>query len=216
MTSEFDIHSAALLVIDFQQDFLRGEILQTVGASDVLLRAEKVLAVARAIKMPIIHTKEVHRKQMVDFGRELDGAESVHCLENHPGTDFYPALYPIDGEFTIEKRRYSAFFATDLDLLLRGIKVDTLIIMGTLTNVCVHYTAVDAHQHDYFFYVIEDCCVGSDWDAHWSALKAMGYLQQRARITHLEFVSAITDFKSTVCILGTATEELKPLDSLIV
>lgn len=196
MALEFDLYSTALLVIDFQQDFLQGELLQSVGASDVLPKAEKVLAVARAAGLPIIHTKEVHRKQMVDFGRELDGAEPVHCLENRAGTDFHPTLYPVDGEFTIQKRRYSAFFATDLDLLLRGIKVNTLVLMGTLTNVCVHYTAVDAHQHDYFFYVIEDCCVGADWDAHWSALKAMEYLQYQSRITHVDFVSMLTAAES--------------------
>lgn len=195
MASEFDIHSTALLVIDFQQDFLQGKLLQTVGAADVLPRAKKVLAVARAAGLPIIHTKEVHRKQMVDFGRELDGAEPVHCLENRPGTDFHPAICPIDGEFIIQKRRYSAFFATDLDLLLRGLKVKTLILMGTLTNVCVHYTAVDAHQYDYFFHVIEDCCVGSNWDTHLSALAAMEYLQHRSRITHLDFVSRVTAFE---------------------
>ncbi|MCU0550190.1 MAG: cysteine hydrolase [Leptolyngbya sp. Prado105] len=201
MALEFNIQSTALLLIDFQRDFLQGEVLQTVGASDVLHKAEKVLAVARAAEIPIIHTKEVHREQMVDFGRELDGAEPIHCLENRPGTDFHPALYPIGGEFTIEKRRYSAFFATDLDLLLRGLKVDTLIMMGTLTNVCVHYTAVDAHQHDYFFHVIEDCCVGSDWNAHGSALKAMEYLQQKARITHLDFVSSVTSLKLPPCMV---------------
>jgi biuret amidohydrolase len=195
MASEFDLHSTALLVIDFQQDFLQGELLQTVGSADLVPRATKVLAVARAAGLPIIHTREVHRKQMVDFGRELDGAEPVHCLENRPGADFHPALCPIDGEFTVQKRRYSAFFATDLDLLLRGLRVNTLILMGTLTNVCVHYTAVDAHQYDYFFYVIEDCCVGSDWGAHSSALKAMEYLQHQSRITCSDFVSRVTAFE---------------------
>lgn len=198
MASEFALHSTALLVIDFQQDFLKGELLQTVGAEDVLPRAKKVLAVARAAGLPVIHTKEVHRKQMVDFGRELDGAEPIHCLENRPGTDFHPALCPIDGEFKIQKRRYSAFFATDLDLLLRGLRVNTLILMGTLTNVCVHYTAVDAHQYDYFFHVIEDCCFGSDWDAHSSALEAMEYLQHQSRITHLDFVSMVAALELVV------------------
>lgn len=192
----FDIHSTALLVIDFQQDFLAGEPLQTVGADEVLPKAKEVLVAARAAKLPIIHTQEVHRKQMVDFGRELDGSEPVHCLENSRGTDFHPDLYPIDGEFTIAKRRYSGFFATDLDLLLRGLNVKTLIVMGTLTNVCVHYTVLDAHQHDYFFYVVEDCCIGSDWDAHWSALKAMEYLQRNSRITHLECLEAFSTWNS--------------------
>lgn len=192
MIPTFDASSTALLIIDFQHDIFNGGALQTVGSAEVLPKAKKALAAAREAELPIIHTKEVHRKEMVDFGRELDGSEPVHCLETWSGTDFHPDLFPRDGEFTIAKRRYSAFFATDLDLLLRGLKVDTVVIMGTLTNVCVHYTTVDAHQHDYFFHVIEDCCMGSDWNAHWAALNAMEYLQHRSRITHLEFIQAVS------------------------
>jgi biuret amidohydrolase len=191
MVLKFDRRSTALLIIDFQQDIFEGGVLATVGSAEVLPKAKAVLAATRLAGLPIIHTKEVHRKEMVDFGRELDGIEPVHCLETWPGTDFHPDLYPKDGEFTIAKRRYSAFFATDLDLLLRGLKVDTVVIMGTLTDVCVHYTMVDAHQHDYFVHVIDDCCMGSDWDAHWAALNAIQYLQSKSRIMHLDYIEAI-------------------------
>ncbi|MEB3211151.1 MAG: isochorismatase family cysteine hydrolase [Leptolyngbyaceae bacterium] len=187
-----DRTSTALLVIDFQEDVFTGGPLPTVGSADVLPKAKRVLEAARQAKMPIIHTQEVHRKEMVDFGRELDGAEPVHCLETWAGTDFYPELYPIDGEHVIVKRRYSAFFATDLDLLLRGLGIKTLVIMGALTNVCVHYTSLDAHQHDYFFHVIEDCCIGSDWEAHWAALTAMAYLQRKSRVLCNDAIAAMT------------------------
>ncbi|MDX2212399.1 MAG: isochorismatase family cysteine hydrolase [Oculatellaceae cyanobacterium bins.114] len=193
MVLTLNANSTALLVIDFQQDIFNGGPLQTVGSTEVLPKAKSVLSVTRNAGLPIIHTKEVHRKEMVDFGRELDGSEPVHCLETWSGTDFHSELYPQDGEFAIAKRRYSAFFATDLDLLLRGLKIDTLVIMGTLTDVCVHYTTVDAHQHDYFVYVIEDCCMGSTWDAHWAALNAIKYLQRNSRITHLEFIQAVSN-----------------------
>jgi biuret amidohydrolase len=194
MVLTIDASSTALLVIDFQEDIFKGGPLQTVGAADVLPKAKNVLSATRSAGLPIIHTKEVHRKEMVDFGRELDGTEPIHCLETWAGTDFHPDLSPRDGEFAITKRRYSAFFATDLDLLLRGLKIKTLVIMGTLTNVCVHYTAVDAHQHDYFVYVIEDCCMGSDEEAHWAALNAIEYLQRKARITHTDYVQAVLRF----------------------
>lgn len=192
MLPMFDLKSTALLIIDFQADYFNDGAIHVTGAAEVQPKAQQVLAAARTAGLPIIHTKEVHRKEMVDFGRELDGAEPVHCLETWAGTDFHPDFSPRDGEFTIAKRRYSAFFATDLDLLLRGLSIKTLVIMGTLTNVCVHYTAVDAHQHDYHFYVIEDCCMGSDWDAHWAALKSMAYLQQKSRLTHHEFIEAMS------------------------
>lgn len=130
---------------------------------------------------------------MVDFGRELDGAEPVHCLETWASTDYYWELAPIEGEFAIAKRRYSCFVGTDLEILLRGLKVDTLLLVGTMTNVCVHYTVADAYQKDYYFHVIEDCCAGSDWDAHRAALKAMAYLQTGARISAKDCVAALSN-----------------------
>ncbi|WP_026102592.1 cysteine hydrolase family protein [Pleurocapsa sp. PCC 7319] len=190
MNFNLDRDHTALLIIDFQADVFNGGALQLVGTDAVLPKAKRVLAAAREIGLPIIHTQEVHRKEMVDFGRELDGTEPVHCLETWVGTDFHPELYPRDGEYAIAKRRYSCFFGTDLEILLRGLKIDTLVVMGTMTNVCVHYTVAEAHQRDYHFYVIEDCCAGSDWDAHEAALKAMQYLQKDSLISSQVFIDA--------------------------
>lgn len=192
MTLNLNLNSTALILVDMQGGPVFGDgTLPHASTEETLPNAKRVLATARAAKMPIIHFKEVHRKEMVDFGRELDGAEPIHCLETWASTDFYWELAPIDGEFSISKRRYSCFFGTDLEILLRGLKVDTVVLMGGMTNVCVHYTAADAHQRDYHFHVIEDCCSGSDWEAHWAALTAMEYLQTGARILHSDFVEAV-------------------------
>jgi nicotinamidase-related amidase len=192
MVLSLNPQKTALLCIDMQAGVFTGEgALTIVGAAEMLPNAKKVLASARAAKMPVIHFKEVHRKEMVDFGRELDGAEPIHCLETWASTDYHHELAPIEGEFTISKRRYSCFFGTDLEILLRGLKVDTLVLTGTMTNVCVHYTAADAHQNDYHFHVVEDCCAGSDWEAHGAALKAMEYLQTGARISHQDFIRSL-------------------------
>ena len=88
-----------------------------------------------------------------------------------------------EGDFLIRKRRYSAFFGTDFEILLKGLQVDTLLMVGGLTDVCVHYTFVDGHQSDYFCRVIEDCVAGSSLAAHEASLKAMEYLQTGARIS---------------------------------
>lgn len=191
--------NTALICVDMQAGvFAEGGTLPHVGTDEVLPKAKKVLAAARQAKIPIIHFKEVHRKEMIDFGRELDGAEPVHCLETWSSTDYYQELAPIDGEFALAKRRYNCFFGTDLEILLRGLKVDTVVLMGTMTNVCVHYTAADAHQRDYHFHVIADCCAGSDWDAHWAALKAMEYLQTGACILHADFIQALSLMEAKV------------------
>ena len=181
----------ALVVIDIQAGASTGEdTLAVVGADEAIANAVEVLRAARAAGLPVIHFKEVHRKEMVDFGRELDGSEPVHCLDSWPGTDYHPDTYPIDGEHPMQKRRYSCFVGTDLSILLRGLGVDTLVLVGAMTNVCVHYTFADAHQEDLHVHVVEDAVYGSDWPAHHAALTAMAYLQRDARVTTAEVVAA--------------------------
>ena len=77
------------------------------GHAERVERAERLLAAARAAGIPVVFFQEVHRPSGVDFGRELDGVEGVHCVEGQPGTDLEPSLRPEPGEFHIVKRRYS-------------------------------------------------------------------------------------------------------------
>lgn len=177
--------NCALLVIDIQQEDFRELTEENINEPRwaCIRNARRVLDIFRAKKLPVIQIKEVHRADMVDFGRELDGSEGIHCMENSPDTDYARLTYPIEGEYLITKRRYSAFFGTDLEILLKGLHVDTLYLIGGLTDVCIHYTAVDAHQHDYHIKVVTDAVAGSSEEAHRYALKAIRYLQRDALIT---------------------------------
>ena len=183
---------SALLVIDIQQEDFREMREDNLNdpAWDCIRNAKRVLDVFRAKKLPVIQIKEVHRPDMVDFGRELDGSEGIHCIEDSPYTDYAKLTYPIQGEYLISKRRYSAFFGTDLEILLKGLHVDTLYLIGGLTYVCIHYTAVDAHQHDYHIKVVTDAVAGSSTEAHHYALRAIQYLQRNALITVSDIESA--------------------------
>lgn len=185
--------NSALLVIDPQVEATaEGEgTLKAIGSTTAVERIVELLDAARRSRIPVIFTQEVHRKELVDFGRELDGAEPIHCVEGTPGVELRPEAKPLDGEWLIQKRRYSAFFATDLDLLLHGIGVDTLIVCGFLTDVCVHYSCVGAHQRDYHLYVARDATAGSSLAASEAALAAIEYLQRDSVRTTRELVSAI-------------------------
>ncbi len=186
MIAAADEQRLALVVIDAQVDFLamaEAGSTDTCSADDALAGIVRLLRAARATGRPVIFTQEVHRPQLVDFGRELDGEEPVHCLEGAPGTELVRELRPADGEWTIRKRRYSAFFATDLDLLLRGLGVQTIVACGYLTDVCVHYTCVDAHQHDYRIRLARDACAGSSAAASRASFAAVEYLQHGAIVT---------------------------------
>jgi nicotinamidase-related amidase len=140
--------------------------------------------------------QEAHRRNLIDFGRELDGAEDVHLLEGDPGTEIAEALGLEPDDYVIRKRRYSCFFGTEFEILLKGLRADTLIMIGGHTDVCVHYSFVDGHQHDYFCRVVDDCVAGSSLDAHESALRAMEYLQTGARRSSADVIAAFEDYKN--------------------
>jgi nicotinamidase-related amidase len=187
-----------LIVVDIQGASMDGQeagIAIMPGMGERMLRSRTVIDAARANGVPIIFLQEIHRRTMVDFGRELDGDEGVHLLEDWPNTAIAAdvvGLLPED--YVIQKRRYSGFIGTDLDILLRGLRAETLYLIGGLTNVCVHYTFADAHQSDYHVRVVEDCVGGSSVDAHDAALIAMEYLQHGARRSATEIIAAFDSF----------------------
>lgn len=185
-----------LIVIDIQEnDFsdtpVEGGIPSMPGYLDRVARTRQLVDVAHDVGVPIVFVKEVHRPDHVDFGRELDGSEGVHCIETDPRTDYARAMDPRPTDYFIAKRRYSCFFGTDLEILLKGLRANTLILTGGLTDVCVHYTFVDGHQRDYFCRVVEDCVAGSSKRAHDGALEAMEYLQAGARRSLSEMADAM-------------------------
>ena len=192
----------ALIVVDIQaltfDETIRHRAIPNMpGYKDRMLKARRLIDKAREQDIPVVFIQEVHRPDLVDFGRELDGDEDVHCLEDDPNTAIAVEQTGFrSDDYLIKKRRYSAFFGTDLEILLRGLKVDTLLLCGGLTDVCVHYTFVDAHQSDYFCRVIEDCVGGSSEEAHEAALRAMEYLQTGARRSLDEVLAAMESCRS--------------------
>lgn len=186
--------NTVLVLIDIQ----KGEVMPAAdvgisvmpGGEERHELARSLLAGARAAGIPPVFIQEVHKRTLVDFGRELDGAEDIHCLEGDEATELTHGLEPTPDEYLIRKRRYSAFFATELDLVLRSYRAKTLILAGALTDVCVHYTFADAHQHDYRCKVVTDCVGGSSQEAHDAALKAMAYLQRDCLVTSEDVLGA--------------------------
>ncbi len=188
---------AAVIVIDIQASTFVDHsadraIANMPGYKDRMLAARPLIDAAHACKVPVVFIQEIHRADGVDFGRELDGDEDVHCLDNDPRTEIaFDEMGYRAGDYTVPKRRYSAFFGTDLEILLRGLKVETLILCGGLTDVCVHYTFVDAHQWDYHCRVVEDCVAGSSVEAHEASLRAMEYLQTGAIRSRDQVINAM-------------------------
>ena len=189
----------ALIVIDIQAETFYDRTDEAIPTmpdyAERMLKARAAIDKAREKGIAVIFIQEVHRPDLVDFGRELDGSEDVHCLETDPGTAIaVDEMGFLPTDYLIRKRRYSAFFGTDFEILLRGLKIDTLLLCGGLTDVCVHYTFVDGHQSDYFCRVIEDCVAGSCESAHEASLRAMEYLQTGARCSLASVLQAMERF----------------------
>ncbi len=195
------VGNIVLIVIDIQKGaFLprcNAGIPTMEGYAENMARARRVIDAAHKAEIPVVFFQEIHRRDMVDYGRELDGSEGIHCLEGELGTPVAAEEMDMrDSDYFIHKRRYSCFFGTELEILLKGLKAETLILIGGMTDVCVHYTFADGHQHDYYCRVIADSVGGTSQAAHDASLNAMEYLQEGAVQTTDQIVIALAERKA--------------------
>jgi nicotinamidase-related amidase len=201
---------AAVLVVDMQHDFLDPDgPCYAPGSEEIVPRVADVIEAARRTGVPVIFTQEAHRPGRIDSGRELDagtgasypGADQSspvpeHCVEGTRGIEIIEELDPRPEDPRIRKRRYSCFLGTDLDLLLGNLEVDTLVVTGVDSNVCVLWTVGDAFQRDYHVRVVSDCVAGTSPEEHEAALLIMGQLVG-GLVTSEEIVAAFQDHVST-------------------
>jgi nicotinamidase/pyrazinamidase len=141
-----------LLIIDLIRDFVNGD-LGNPRAEAVVKKVSRLLAAARDKRLPVIYVTDAHLHD-VDHEFEVWGR---HAEVNTPGAKIVPELAPLKDEYHLYKRRYSAFYATGLDALLRELKIETLILTGVLTNICVQHTAADAFYRGYRIRIPTDC-----------------------------------------------------------
>ncbi|MGQ0668666.1 MAG: isochorismatase family protein [Actinomycetota bacterium] len=152
----------ALLMVDMQRDFVDPEAPTTCApmAQERLPAIRALLDAARDAGIPVFFSRGLVRPDLSDVGlwKGPHGEGRVQ-VEGTPGAEIVPELAPGPTETVIEKRRPSAFFHTDLDLHLRELEVDTLILAGSSMSGCVRATAVDAFSRDYRTIVVRDCVI---------------------------------------------------------
>lgn len=189
------VGNPVLLVIDIQKSAfmeVKAGIPVMPGYRENMERARSVVDAAHDAGIPVVFVQEIHRRDMVDYGRELDGAEDIHCMEGEPGTPVaFEEMGRQPGDYYVPKRRYSCFYGTEMEILLKGLKAQTLILVGGMTDVCVHYSFVDGHQGDYYCRVVADCVGGTSVEAHQASLNAMEYLQDGAVLSAREIITAM-------------------------
>jgi nicotinamidase-related amidase len=190
-----DLARSALVIIDMQRDFLEpGGFGAALGNDVARLQAavgpcREVLAAARAHGMLVIHTREGHRPDLSDAPRlkvergdpalriGAPGPMGRILVRGEPGHDIIADLYPQAGEPVIDKPGKGAFYQTDLDLMLRNRDIETLLVAGVTTEVCVNTTVREANDRGYRCIVLSDCCASYFPEFHAAGLamiKAQG------------------------------------------
>ena len=155
------MNKSALLVVDMVNDFSEPDGLVYYPENSVILpKIAEAVKACRAHGMEIIFMQHCYRKDKYD--KNLLNMRP-NCIEESHGEDINKQLEvdPVH-DYVIKKRRYSAFFGTDLDLVLRENKVENVIVVGTKTNCCIRATVTDAYYLNYNTIVLSDCVATND------------------------------------------------------
>lgn len=140
---------SALLVIDMQRFFLEPDSSTfTCGGLAILPTLKRLIAVFREASRPVIFTRHVHHPNRIDAGIMGWWWEGM-CLEGSPESEVHHDITPLPNEKVILKHRYSAFYNTDLETILRCLKIEDLVVSGIMTNMCCESTVRDAYYRDY-------------------------------------------------------------------
>lgn len=171
---------AALLVIDMQNDFInQGSMVYTPMAEAIVPNLKRLISACRKAKVPIIYTAHVHQDPKVDGGMMADWWPELRdkkvLVAGSKGAEIHSEIAPKPNEKIIYKHRYSAFYNTDLEIILRGLGVTDLIISGVMTNICCESTTRDAFFRDFRIFFLADGTGSINDDLHLSTLRTLAY-----------------------------------------
>jgi nicotinamidase-related amidase len=160
----------ALVVVDMLADFLdpTGTLYCGDAARGIIPAVHEAVEKARARGIPVLYVADTHDPDDPEFQ-----VFPPHCVAGTWGSGVIPEILPQEGEPVIAKRRFSGFYGTDLDLRLRERGIDSLVLVGVCTNICVLYTAADARMRNYGVTVPRDSVASFDPEAGGFALGQM-------------------------------------------
>ena len=206
--AEFDLSKTALIVIDMQNAIIKDRngffqgVYNMVRSRHVIENMTRLVEEMRAIGVPIFFVKVQHRRDGTDIWPKftsdfiISGLEPtpegdvVAMGEGTPGAEFIDELKPLPGDYVIVKRGWSAFYGTDLELLLRRVNIDTLLLAGVVTGGCVESTARSAVERDFNVIFVKDCCADLTEEIH--ELTVSNSFRRLGRVTtSVELIKAV-------------------------
>jgi carbamate kinase len=185
--------NTALVIIDMQRDFLEeGGYMSSMGYSLEAARrciepVKHVLEKMRKLGFHIIHTREGHLPNLSDcqpvkhwrslnlsdFGVGVKGPLGRLLVKGEPGWDIINELKPLESEVIIDKPGKGAFYATELEHILRTLHIQNIVLVGVTTDVCVHTTLREANDRGFECLVLNDATAAAESGVHWSAIRSI-------------------------------------------
>ena len=175
--SDLKINSdkSALLVIDMQNFFLDpASPTFTCGGPVILPNIKSLIDIFREKSRPVIYTCHVHHPEKLDAGI-MEWWWNGMCIEDSEESKVYKSIAPLKGEKIVYKHRYSSFYNTDLETVLRVLKIEDVVITGIMTNMCCESTARDAYYRDYRVFFPADATGSINEEMHLASLLNLSY-----------------------------------------
>lgn len=170
--------TSALVVIDMQNDFCHEGPAASKGfdaghVQSIVPNLQQLITRAREVGTPVVFARvSLTDETVAENFLERSNGRPYPCKEGTWGAEWY-GVSPEPGEVVISKPRFSMFIGTDFRRILQEMGVQSLILTGTRTNVCVECTARDGYQNDFYIVVLSDCTAASDQDTHIDALNRL-------------------------------------------
>jgi len=165
----------ALLVIDIQYQAMSNDIFGVEGIEKIVKNTNSLIKACRQNNIPVIYTRHVYRSSGIDKARyepSVNGIPQAY-REGTREIEIIDEIKPGPDDIVIDKQRWSAFYCTELDIILRSLKVDRLLICGVVTDGCVMTTVYDAYFRDYGIDLVKDACGASNQTVHKAAVLNM-------------------------------------------
>ena len=166
---------SCLLVVDMQRYFVDPAGAAYLPSAQAILGNSRLLIDAfRTAKRPVIYTRHAHHPEGLDLGI-LGKWWGDNIVEGSPDSEIYPSIAPLEHEKVVTKHRYSAFYETELQTILRVLRIEDLVICGLLTNLCCESTARDAFFRDYQVFFLADATGTGTEEMHVATLLNLAY-----------------------------------------
>jgi nicotinamidase-related amidase len=157
---------AVLIVVDMLNDFFERSPVLAMQRSRLVAGTNLLVRSFRSTGLPVFWVRQEFAPDLHDAFLEMRANKMSITIAGTPGCELLPELEYFPADPVIVRKRYSAFFATDLHTRLSNIRPEVLVIAGVNTHACVRMTAIDAYQRDYDVIVAAECVASSDPEHH--------------------------------------------------